>query len=139
MVFGFQRSVLASTIGKNLGAITAFWIGRTILQSYVAKKLADNETFSLLDQSVEDRPFLTAILIKYSCFPEFVKNYGTAILRPVTLPNFIMATLLHGGPWTVLWSYVGVDASRRIQQNAADESITDPLLKIGLIVGGFVG
>jgi uncharacterized membrane protein YdjX (TVP38/TMEM64 family) len=111
MAFGKNRAILASTCGKMSGAATAFLLGRHILQRWVRAKLQQNAQFQLIESSVEHSPTKTAILLKYSVFPEFIKNYGTALLNPIPLTTFLFATLVHGGPFTCLWSWLGDDTS----------------------------
>lgn len=114
MAFGWKRSLVASTCGKLLGAATAFLLGRHVLQHWVRQKLETNDNFQLIEASVAHNPIRTAILLKYSCFPEFVKNFGTSLLKPVPLWGFLLATLVHGGPFTALWSWLGDDAALRL-------------------------
>lgn len=114
MAFGLQRSIIASLTGKMSGAILAFLLGRHVLQSWVRMKLRENSHFQLIEASVNKAPTKTAVLLKYSCFPEFVKNYGTALLEPIPILTFIFATLIHGGPFTCLWSWLGHDATLRL-------------------------
>ena len=136
MAFGFHQGVLGSTCGKLLGASAAFLIGRTFLQDWVRERLANNVNFRLSEQEVTYRPIATALMLKYSCFPEFVKNYGSSLLKPIPLWAYVGATLLHGGPFTLLWCYLGMDSHKRMQDHSHPP---DPILKAGLIVAGIVG
>jgi uncharacterized membrane protein YdjX (TVP38/TMEM64 family) len=115
MAFGWKRAIVASTAGKLLGAGTAFLLGRHVLHHWVRTQLETNDNFRLIEASVATKPIRTAILLKYSCFPEFVKNFGTSLLKPIPLWGFLLATLVHGGPFTCLWSWLGADTASRLK------------------------
>jgi uncharacterized membrane protein YdjX (TVP38/TMEM64 family) len=108
------RSILASLTGKLLGATTAFCVGRYVLQRPVRKYLATNSQFQLLEQSVASQPLTTAMVMKYSCLPELFKNCGSSLLMPISLPTFVGVTLLHGGTFTCVWSWLGHDTALRL-------------------------
>ena len=139
MAFGWKRAVLASTVGKQLGAGTAFLLGRHVLHRWVRTQLDTNDNFRLIEASVAHKPLLTAILLKYSCFPEFVKNFGSSLLNPIPFWGFLLATLVHGGPFTCLWSWLGDDAALRLKDpdlapNRALQSTLFVAMTVGLLL-----
>ena len=52
------------------------------------------------------RPFLASLLVRLTPLPEIGKNYLLSIL-PVPPSTVLLAVLAHGGPYSVLWSYLG--------------------------------
>ena len=115
MVFGWTGLFLSGG-GKLLGAILAFVIGRYgPLADWIYGKLSQNSFLQLVSDSADSNPFATAILLKISCFPETVKNYGSAILHPIKFWMFVLATAVHGWTFTSLWTYCGVDAAARLE------------------------
>ncbi|KAI2497824.1 hypothetical protein MHU86_16658 [Fragilaria crotonensis] len=139
MAFGWKRAILASTAGKLVGAGTAFLLGRHVLHHWVRTQLETNDNFRLIEASVANKPLVTAILLKYSCFPEFVKNFGTSLLKPIPLWGFLLATLVHGGPFTCLWSWLGDDTAARLNYpdlppNRALQSTMVVAMTVGLLL-----
>jgi uncharacterized membrane protein YdjX (TVP38/TMEM64 family) len=115
MVFGWKGFLLSSS-GKLLGAIIAFVIGRYgILANWIQDKLSTNWFLQLVRASTDENPLLVAFLLKCSSFPETVKNYGSAILSPIKLWMFVVATTIHGFTFSALWTYLGVDAAARLE------------------------
>jgi uncharacterized membrane protein YdjX (TVP38/TMEM64 family) len=136
MVFGWDGFLL-SGIGKLSGATLAFMLGRYgVFASWIQKKLSQNSFLTLVQDSAADNPFLVACLFKFSCFPETIKNYGTAILRPIRLWMFVFGTILHGWTFTALWTYLGVDTAARLRDVAlAPDRLLQVLLTLALING----
>ncbi|OEU20024.1 hypothetical protein FRACYDRAFT_182177 [Fragilariopsis cylindrus CCMP1102] len=114
MVFGWS-GFYWSAIGKLLGACLAFGLGRGALSTMVNTKLSSNTFLQLVQTSTEENPLLVLILMKLSCFPETVKNFGSSILKPIKWWMFILGTALHGWTFTALWIYLGVDTAARIK------------------------
>ena len=114
MVFGWS-AFYWSAIGKLLGACLAFGLGRGALSSVVEKKLSTNNFLNLVQTSTEDNPLLVVILIKLSCFPETVKNFGSSMLTPIRWWMFVLSTVVHGWTFTALWTYLGVDTAARLK------------------------
>ena len=122
-----------------MGAVLAFCLGRYgIFANWIQSKLANNEFLSLVKTSADNNPFLVSIYMKLSCFPETIKNYGSAIIKPIKLWMFVAATIVHGGTFSALWTYFGVDTAKRL---ANPSYPTDKLLGTLLtlaVVNGFV-
>lgn len=117
MVFGWS-GFYWSGIGKLLGAWLAFGLGRGALSSFVEEKLSKNSFLNLVQSSTEDNPVLVVTLIKLSCFPETVKNFGSSMLKPIRWWMFVVATAIHGWTFTALWTYLGVDTAARLKDTA---------------------
>lgn len=115
MVFGWP-GVCLSAIGKLLGAVVAFCLARYgFLAAFIQEKLSTNQVLKLLDASAESNPLRTSFLIKLSCFPETIKNYGSSLLHPIQLWMFAFATIVHGWTFSALWTYLGVDTAMRLK------------------------
>jgi len=111
MAFGVKKGILANAIGKIGCAVTAFFLGRFILFDYVHKKLSSNEMLTLVEESIQEHPLGVALLFRLSPLPEFVKNFGLSVL-PIKSRFFFAALLLHGLPFTCLWTCLGAETSR---------------------------
>lgn len=113
MAFGWI-AILASTAGKLLGASIAFAMGRGLLSDMVQTKFADNEILLLVRHAVKQHPLRTALLMKYSCFPGTIKNFGSSLFSEIQYWMFALATVVHGGPFTCVWTWLGIDTAKRL-------------------------
>lgn len=156
MVFGWEAA-LYSLLGKFTGAVVAFTMGRTLLAKHVTQMLQRNELFQLvnaappshrgtgsgnsgMDNTHPHPPLLTAFLMKFSCFPEIVKNFGSSLLPVIAPWMFFLATLIHGGSFTLLWTWLGVDTAKQLEQAAAATATrTSGSLQGALLIAGIVG
>lgn len=127
MVFGFRQAALASLVGKVTGATLAFGLGRTVLAGHIASHpaFANNAVFQLLTASngrivTQPRhpPLATAFFMKFSCFPELIKNLGSSVLPVIRPWMFVLVTLVHGGAFTLVWTGLGVETAARMQDAA---------------------
>ncbi len=136
MAFGWERGLAASGAGKMLGAVAAFSLGRSVLADWVRSRLGDNSILQLIDGSVAAHPLKVSFLLKYSCFPEMIKNFGSATLKPIRLWMFILATAVHGWSFTMLWTYLGLDTAKRLKNEAMPP---DRVLHAALVAAMLVG
>jgi len=136
MVFGPFKGLIASGMGKLGGAYTAFYLGRTLLAQQVRTKLQQNQVWSVLDKSTDvHSPLVVALLMKFSCFPEFVKNFGCSCLD-MSFATFATATAFHGLMFTTLWTLLGVDAAARLETPDLPANVA---LQVFLVMAALVG
>ncbi len=134
MAFGFQKGLLGSFIGKTCGSILAFTLGRTLLSDVVGKKMDENETFGLIQEGVQKKPFQSALILRYSPFPQLIKNFALSITKPITFPIFIVAISIHGFPFSLLWAALGHDSSMRLRASEMGESMTTNVVLNSILV-----
>lgn len=122
MVFGWQ-AFWPSALGKLAGALLAFSIGRTVWHDFVQQRFAASSSSSsnflalVLRHRAAMGPWATALLMKFSMFPEFLKNVGTAAFFPhVTAGHFVVATMFHGWLFTAVWTVVGMETATEVVQ-----------------------
>jgi hypothetical protein len=109
---GCRLGVLAFSIA--LYGVLAFSIALYgILAELVQRKTADNFFLLLPQDSADSNPLLVSILLKFSCFPETINTYGSAILKPIRLWMFVSGTVSHGWTFSALWTYPRVDSPMR--------------------------
>ena len=94
----------------------AFFIGRSLLYDTVKNKLATNEIFTLLQYSITQKPIRSALLMRFSSFPELMKNFGLAIM-PLHYSVFALAIFIHGVPYSLLWAYIGNESKKRLNES----------------------
>lgn len=153
MVFG-PVAAYASVSGKLLGAVLAYAVGRYLLQEWVQNQLKANAVFQLINESGKTSgdpsrtrtnktaSLQTAFLMKFSVFPEFVKNFGSSVLNVIDWKDFVGVTLLHGGSFSLLWTALGVHSkqSMLLDATASSGSAGMPLsLRIAVVVAFVIG
>eukprot|EP00980_Cylindrotheca_fusiformis_P014669 scaffold3987_cov134-Cylindrotheca_fusiformis.AAC.19 len=87
IAFGFERGVICNAVGKIGGAVLSFIVGRSLLYDYVNEKFGNNELLGLVEESIQEHP-----------------------LR-VKMGWFVAAVLMHGLPFSVLWTSLGVQTA----------------------------
>ena len=114
--------------------ILAFTLGRTLLSNYVGRKMEDKESFSLIERGVTKHPIQSALIVRYSPFPQILKNFGLSVTKPVTYPIFVLAIVIHGFPFSLLWAALGHDSSMRLRASDAGEVLATNKVLNGLLV-----
>lgn len=153
VVFGWP-ALLASGAGKLTGASASFIVGRTLLRQWVQQQKAvqDNVVFQILQQDHAQpndeipghSPLQTALFMKFSCFPELIKNMGSgAILsdKKLNFWAFLLATAFHGLGFTALWTWVGVEsaAAATLTTTTTTASKGSAGMHVALLVAGAMG
>jgi len=159
MAFGVKRGLIASSIGRFLGAILAFIIGRyTICYKILQNKLlltssnnndnnddiSNNKIISMANKSMKLHPYRTCLVIRYSCFPEIIKNFGLSILDHITPFRYASTMLIHAVPFTTLWTLVGHEAALKLAFDDGNIKVYQPnkilpWFVLGVPIFGIVG
>lgn len=137
MAFGVKRGIIANACGKLGGALLAFLLGRFVLKEKVSQMLEGNEMMSLVQESIQSNPIGVALIWRFSFLPEFVKNFGLAIL-PLKTIHFLIAIILHGFPFTCLWTFIGAEADMLVRGVVTQPSKILKLMVSGVYVFGFI-
>ena len=77
---------------------------------------------------------LAALVIRYSPFPEFVKNFSLSMTKPISYPMFVLAIIIHGLPFSLLWAALGNDSSLRLRASEAGETMGANVVLNGLLL-----
>jgi len=136
MAFGLKHGIIANAIGKTSGAIIAFLLGKYVFKDFVEKKLEGNELMELVKDSIVKHPVRVSLIWRFSFLPEQIKNFGLAVL-PVKTWQFISAVLMHGFPFTLLWTFVGNEMGLIVRGVMDSPSRTLKVLISGVYVFGF--
>ncbi|NOY41724.1 MAG: TVP38/TMEM64 family protein [Planctomycetes bacterium] len=105
--FGVVVGTIAVSIGSVLGALAAFWVGRTMARDFVAQKTAQYPKFAAVDQAVEQAGFKIVLLTRLSpAFPFNVLNYLFSITK-VRTRDYFLASWIGMFPGTILYVYLG--------------------------------
>lgn len=136
MAFGVKNGIICSAIGKLGGAVLAFLIGRFLLFDYFTEKLKDNEMMGLVQESIQENPVRVALIWRFSFLPEQIKTFGLSVL-PVSLLHYVTAVVLHGFPFTCLWTAMGAEAGALARGTVTTPSNVFKVLVIGIQIFGF--
>lgn len=111
MAFGPIKGIIASGIGKAMGAVTGFVLARYMFYEVVQSKVVKgNEFLEAMEESIQETPLRVCLLSRFSPLPEFVKNCGMAVM-PVDKRWFYLSVLLHGFSFTCLWTCMGAETA----------------------------
>lgn len=121
-VFGFRDGLTGSFFGKTCGSIVAFTLGRTLLSNRARQSLVKNDSYELIQQGFSTNPMLSAFIVRYSPFPQLIKNYAVSMTE-LSYPMFVLVAIVHGLPFSILWAAAGNDASLRLRTLEAGETM----------------
>lgn len=110
LAFPLNKSIPLSAVGKIGGAFFQFALAKYLFSDYARKKMENNEWMDKISSSFQTHPFGVALIWRFSPLPEFVKNIGPALVPTLRTRYQMLATLVHGLPFTVLWSCMGNEA-----------------------------
>ena len=111
MAFPLVQSIPLSAVGKIGGAFLQYSLAKYIFCDWARSKMKDNEWMLKIDRSFDTHPFRVALIWRFSPLPEFVKNIGPSLVPTLKTRYQVLATLVHGLPFTVLWSVMGNEAA----------------------------
>jgi uncharacterized membrane protein YdjX (TVP38/TMEM64 family) len=121
MAFGRGRGLAGSFAGKTCGSCLAFALGRTLLSDVVSSRVGGSEPFDSIVRGAARNPVRTAFVVRYSVFPQAVKNFGMALTTPVSFPVFLLSIVVHGLPFSTLWAALGDDAGSRLRASESGD------------------
>ena len=86
-----------------------------------------------LTRMITSNPLRSTVLIRMSVLPELLKNYILATYGDLQLPTFYLGVLIHGGPYSILWSYLGSELGK------GGTGEMNPAVKVGVGLFGILG
>jgi uncharacterized membrane protein YdjX (TVP38/TMEM64 family) len=138
-IFGFWISCIVSLIGKCLGSLLSFLLGRRIFKSYLRENvMARYPIIQAMEESIIEKPMTVIFLTRIAFIPMAVKNYGISIIRSVPLGKFTLCTVVGSIPFTLVWSYFGSASEGLIALSGSQETKSQKALKISLLVIGIL-
>lgn len=107
VIFGVVNGAVTVLIGATLGATCAFLTGRYAARSWVARRIAGNEKFKAVDESVGREGWKIVLLTRLSpIFPFNLLNYAYGVTQ-VRLRHYILASGVGMIPGTLMYVYLG--------------------------------
>lgn len=106
-VYGFVIAFILTVIASNLGALSSFLLGRSVLRSRVESWAANAPKFSALREAIGRSGFKIVALTRLSpIFPYTLLNYALG-LTPISTAQYALATFLGMLPGTAVFVYLG--------------------------------
>ena len=137
MAFGRGRGLAGSFAGKTCGSCLAFALGRTLLSDVVSSRVGGSEPFDSIVRGAARNPVRTAFVVRYSVFPQAVKNFGMALTTPVSFPVFLLSIVVHGLPFSTLWAALGDDAGSRLRASESGDG-EGGIIPANLVLNGLL-
>ncbi|WP_410500621.1 TVP38/TMEM64 family protein [Chroococcidiopsis sp. SAG 2025] len=134
VVYGAIFGSIYVFIGATLGATAAFLVGRYLARGWVAKKIAGNQKFQVIDEAVGKEGFKIVLLTRLSpIFPFSLLNYALSITQ-VSLKDYFLGSV---GmlPGTIMYVYLGSLASSLATLNSSDRPTNSTVVWIIRIIG----
>ncbi|EGG22751.1 hypothetical protein DFA_04881 [Cavenderia fasciculata] len=106
-LFGPFLGSVATVVGCDLGAILAFFIGRSLTREWAEKKMKSNKKYGQIDLAVEKNGFLIIFLLRLSpVIPFGLCNYLFGATK-ISFYRYWLATTAGLIPCTVAYTYLG--------------------------------
>jgi uncharacterized membrane protein YdjX (TVP38/TMEM64 family) len=133
-IFKVVIGTITVSIGATLGACAAFLVGRTIARDWIARKVAQNEKFTAIDNAVARQGFKIVLLTRLSpIFPFNLLNYAFGLTK-VSFWQYALASWIGMLPGTVMYVYFGAGL-RSLTEAAAGKVETGVAGRIFFWVG----
>ena len=105
--FGVVTGSILVSLSATLGATVSFLVGRYLAGDWVARKVATNPTFGVINHALEKDGWQIVLLTRLSpMFPFNMLNYAFGLTR-VPLQHYVLASWIGMMPGTLMYVYVG--------------------------------
>ena len=135
--FGPVIGTIAVSLGANLCAWIAFWIGRSAARGWVQRQMTRFPRFAAVERAVAMQGFKIVLLTRLSpAFPFTWQNYAYGVTN-VRFRDYAIATALGMLPGTFAYVYLGYAAKTAGEAAASGESgssLAWTLFKVAVVV-----
>lgn len=106
-VFGIVWGAILVFVGGVLGAVSAFWMGRFFIRSWVMQWLTKNRYLQAVDRAIATEGWKVACLLHLSpVIPFNLLNYVLGVSK-IAFKDFTFATLVGILPGVLLYTFCG--------------------------------
>ena len=109
-LFGMVWGTATACLGSVLGAMTAFFIARTVARPWVEHRLAGHPYFLALDRAIAARGLKIVALVRLCSLSPYAMTSYLFGLTDVPLGPFLFGSWLGRLPATIVYAYVGSTA-----------------------------
>lgn len=132
-LFGWAQGTGIVLTAGTLAACIGFFIGKTVLRSYVEGVVAENPQFAKLDAAIGKDGFKLLVLVRLSpIFPFSLTNYVYGA-SSIDFATFFWGTLLGFTPSSIAYVYTGMVGQELLMNGA-----TQPWYVYAIGVGAFL-
>lgn len=109
-IYGFTATGWAAALlGKFGGEAAAFYIGRWLGKDVYADLSSQYQILRVFDFALREKPYTTAMLIRFCALPIAVKNYGSGML-PCPFDAYMLGVLVSAIIMTAIFLQIGSQA-----------------------------
>lgn len=139
-LFGFEKGFALAFVGKTLGTIAAFAVGRSAnflggLRESVREKLQDWPLAKKAAKGVENGGHASVFLVRIAPLPCVVKNYSLSLLTEIPWSVFLPGTIAGLLPTTAAHVYAGTLAPSVSQIMSGQGAAMKMVAVIGTVSG----
>ena len=110
LVAGLWWGTAAVSVGSVTGASISFFLGRTLMRSWVEERVSKNAKFQAIDQAVGSSGFKIVLLTRLSpVFPFNLLNYAYGLTK-VRFRDYLLGSWIGMLPGTFMYVYLGATA-----------------------------
>jgi uncharacterized membrane protein YdjX (TVP38/TMEM64 family) len=136
LIFGLGRGWVAITLGTGLGAAINFLISRHVARNAIARRLANNEKFRLIDAAIGREGWKIVALLRFAPMPFGLANYAYG-LTAIPFWPYLLATIVAIIPANTLIVWLGATAHAGLAVATGAERPRHPaeyvLLGVGIV------
>jgi uncharacterized membrane protein YdjX (TVP38/TMEM64 family) len=120
-LFGLNTGVAIVLFSATIAACIAFFIGKTILRSWVETIINGNPKLAKIDRAIGERGFKLLLLLRLSpIFPFAISNYVYGA-SSIDFTSYVWGTMLGFTPGTIAYVYTGM-AGKELMFSDKDSS-----------------
>jgi uncharacterized membrane protein YdjX (TVP38/TMEM64 family) len=119
LMFGLGRGFTTMAIGTAVGAAINFLLSRTVLRGPVARRLATNDKFRLIDAAIGREGWKIVALLRFCPIPFGLANYAYG-LTAIPFWPYLWATVLAVIPGNLFFVWLGVTAHAGLSAGGRD-------------------
>ncbi len=105
-VYDFKTAVLLLLLSKMSGSAISFAVAHYFFSDQSRESYKSSEYLYGMSEMVKKEPFKYGLLIRFAAIPQFVRNYGLALL-PIQFNTYMLVVFLQSCSSAPLQAYMG--------------------------------
>ena len=140
LIFGMGRGWVAITLGTAVGAAVNFLISRYLARGVIARRLANNDKFRLIDAAIGREGWKIVALLRFVPMPFGIANYAYG-LTAIRFWPYLLASIIAIIPANTFLIWLGATAQAGLAAASGAERPRHPgeyvLLGVGIVAAFF--